>query len=79
MRVCSWQASAEFALFAGFRATGGTSHYQRFLLCDVHAYTMHGCQPTRWSIVTIAQSYPRRIIIAERVRLALEFWRQWFG
>jgi len=40
---------------------------------------MHGCQPTRWSIVTIAQSYPRRIIIAEQVRLALEFWRQWFG
>jgi hypothetical protein len=76
MRVCSWQASAEFALFAGFRATGGTSHCQRFLLCDAHAYTMHGCQPTRWSIVTIAQSYPRRIIIAEQVRLALEFWRQ---
>jgi hypothetical protein len=37
MRVCSWQASAEFALLAGFRATSGTSHCESFLLCDVHA------------------------------------------
>jgi hypothetical protein len=67
MRVRSWQACAEFTIFARFRATGETTHCQRFLLCDVHAYTMHGCQPTRWPIVTIAQSSPRRIIIVESV------------
>src|SRR5579872_3178981 len=77
MRVCSRQASAEFALFSRLRAARGTTHRQRFLLCDFHAYTMHGCSPTRWSIVTIAESSVRRIIILESVWPALEFWRQW--
>jgi len=67
MRFCSWQASAEFAFFARLRTARGTTHRQRFLLRDFHAYTMHGCQPTRWSIVTIARSYRRRIISVERV------------
>jgi hypothetical protein len=43
MRFCPGQASAEFALFARLRAARGTTHRQRFLLCDFHAYTMHGC------------------------------------
>src|SRR5579871_5457414 len=67
MGVCAWQASAEFALFARFRATGGTTHRQCFLLCDFHANTMHGSSPAGWSIVTIAQSSARRMIIVESV------------
>lgn len=56
MRFCAGQAGTEFALFAGLRAARGTTNRQRFLLCDFHAYTMHGDPPIRWSIVTIAQS-----------------------
>jgi hypothetical protein len=33
---------AEAALFARLRAARGTTHRRRFLLCDFHAYTMHG-------------------------------------
>jgi hypothetical protein len=67
MRICSGQTRAEFALFARLRATGGTTDRQRFFLCDFHAYTMRGNSPIRWSIVTIARSYQRRIIALERV------------
>jgi len=62
MRFCSGETRAEFALFAPLRATGGTTNRQRFLLRDFHAYTMRGNLPIRWSILTIAQSYSRRII-----------------
>ena len=56
MRFCAGQAGTEFAFFAGLRAAGGTTNRERFLMCDFHAYTMHANSPTRWSIVTIAQS-----------------------
>jgi len=64
----SGQASAELALFPWLRAAGGTTNRQRFFLCDFHFCTMRGCAPTNWSIVTIARSYPRRIISVERVQ-----------
>jgi hypothetical protein len=67
MRFCSGQTRAEFAFFARLRATGGTTNRERFFLCDFHAYTMRGNSPINWSIVTIARSYPRRIIALERV------------
>ncbi len=56
MRFCAGQTGTELALFAGLRAARGATNRQRFLLCDFHAYTMHGNSPRIWSIVTIAQS-----------------------
>ena len=56
MRFCARQAGTELALFARLRTARGATNRQRFLLCDFHAYTMHGNWPTRWSIVTIPQS-----------------------
>jgi hypothetical protein len=57
MRFCAGQSGAELALFADFRAARRATNRQRFLLCDFHAYTMHGNSPTKWSILTIAQSF----------------------
>jgi hypothetical protein len=68
MRFCSGLASAELALFARLRTARGTTHRQRFVLCDFHDYTMRGRSRTRWSIVTIARSYPRGIITHTRCR-----------
>jgi hypothetical protein len=62
MRFRSWQASTESAFFARLRTASGTPNRQRFLLCDFHDYTMRGRLQTRWSIVTIAHSYWKRII-----------------
>jgi hypothetical protein len=66
MRFRSGQSRTEFALFARLRAAGWTMNRQRFFLCDLHAYTMRGCAPTRWSIVIIARSCRRRIISVEQ-------------
>jgi hypothetical protein len=66
MRFCSWQSSAELALFARLRTASGTTNRQRFLLSDFHDYTMRGRSQTRWSIVTIARSYRRGIIFARK-------------
>ena len=66
MWFCAGQARAEFALFPWLRTARGASYRQSILWFDFHTYTMHGCQRTRWSIVTIAQSSPRRIITLEK-------------
>ena len=42
MGFCPWQASAEFTLFTPLRTACGATHRQRFVLCDFHAYTLHG-------------------------------------
>ena len=67
MRFCAGEAGTELALFTGLRAARGTTNRQRFLLCNFHPYTMHANSPTRWSIVTIAQSSSRRIMIVGEV------------
>ena len=67
MRLCSGQPRTEFALFTRLRSTCGTTHCERIFRFDFHRYTMHACAPTRWSIVTIARSYRRRIISVDKV------------
>jgi hypothetical protein len=56
MRFCAGQARAEFTLFSWFRATSGAPNRERVFLFDLHGYTMHGCVPRKWSIVTIVQN-----------------------
>ena len=67
MRLSSGQPRAEFALFTRLRSTCGTTHCKSLFRSDLHRYTMHGCTPTRWSILTIARSYRRRIISVDKV------------
>jgi len=68
MWFCAGQAGTQLALFARLSTARGTTNRQRFLLRDFHAYTMRGCSPTKWSIVTITQSSTRRIIFLEKDR-----------
>lgn len=68
MWFCPGQARADLAFFARLRPACGTTNRQRVLLRDFHAYTMRGFLPTKWSIVTIAQTSARRIISLEKGR-----------
>lgn len=62
MRLSSGQTRAELALLTRLRSACGTTHCESLFRLDFHRFTVHACTPTRWSILTIARSYRRRII-----------------
>jgi hypothetical protein len=71
MRFRAGKTCAEFAFFAFFCATRGTADGQYLLLFDFHGYTMRRRSATRWSIVTIAQSFWWRIILQRHAAVSL--------
>lgn len=52
MRFCAGQASTQLAFFTWLCTTGRATNRKGQFLFGRHVYTMHGCSPTRWSIVT---------------------------
>jgi hypothetical protein len=79
MWFCAGQAGTQFALFARLSTARWTTNRQRFLLRDFHAYTMRGCSPAKWSIVTITQSFARRMISLEKGQgQRCKLWRHCF-
>jgi hypothetical protein len=72
MRFGAGQSRTEFALFAPFRSACRTTYAQsllRFVFFGFHGYTLHGCSPIRWSILTIAKSQAGRIIERDGVQV----------
>jgi hypothetical protein len=66
MRFCPGQAGAEFALFSRLGATRGTTHRQRVLRFDFHAYRMRDKSPTKMVNCDHSRILQRRIISVER-------------